>query len=83
MLSGLYVFINPFLRNTVVPTQKSKIFTTEVNNQPSVHIKIYQGERELTKHNMKLGGFVLGGIPPAPRGVPQVGSLNLSGMLNF
>ena len=59
-------------RNQAIPTRKSKIFTTETDNQPNSNIVVYQGERQFTKDNTKLGGFVLGPIPPAPRGVPQL-----------
>jgi len=59
-------------RNQGIPTRKSKIFTTEVDNQPNVFIQIYQGERQFVKDNSRLGGFQLGPIPPAPRGVPQI-----------
>lgn len=59
-------------RNTTVPTSKSQIFSTAVDNQPSVEIHVLQGEREMASDNKTLGRFILDGIPPAPRGIPQV-----------
>jgi molecular chaperone DnaK len=59
-------------RNTTIPTSKSKVFSTASNNQPSVDIHVLQGEREFAKDNKALGRFELVGIPPAPRGVPQI-----------
>jgi len=59
-------------RNTTIPTRKSEIFSTAADNQTSVEIKVYQGEREMAGANKLLGAFHLIGIPPAPRGIPQV-----------
>ncbi|MCA1687645.1 MAG: molecular chaperone DnaK, partial [Actinobacteria bacterium] len=66
------VFTKLIERNTTIPTRKAEVFTTADDNQGSVEIKVYQGEREIAAYNKLIGNFQLVGIPPAPRGVPQI-----------
>ncbi len=66
------VFTKLIESNTTIPTKKSETFSTAADNQPSVQIVVYQGERPMAKDNRKLGEFNLDGLPPAPRGVPQI-----------
>jgi molecular chaperone DnaK len=72
-------------RNTTIPTRKSEVFSTAEDNQPSVEIHVLQGEREMAQYNQSLGKFQLTGIPPAPRGIPQVEvafDIDANGILN-
>ena len=72
-------------RNTKIPTKKSEVFSTAADNQPSVEIHVVQGEREMAADNKSLGRFILDGIPPAPRGVPQIEvtfDIDSNGLLN-
>jgi molecular chaperone DnaK len=79
------VFTKLIERNTTIPTKKSEVFSTAADNQTSVEIKVYQGERAMARDNRLLGVFQLVGIPPAPRGIPQVEvtfDIDANGILN-
>lgn len=79
------VFTKIIDRNTTIPVSKSQVFTTAADNQPSVDIHVLQGERKLAQHNVTLGRFQLTGIPPAPRGVPQIEvkfDIDVNGIVN-
>lgn len=79
------VFTKVIERNTAIPVSKSQIFSTAANNQPAVDIKVFQGERAMANDNVLLGNFVLDGIPPAPRGIPQIEvtfNIDTNGILN-
>ena len=79
------VFTKLIERNTTIPTRKSEMFSTAADNQTSVEIKVYQGERAMARDNRLLGVFQLVGIPPAPRGIPQIEvtfDIDANGILN-
>jgi molecular chaperone DnaK len=79
------VFTKLIERNTTIPTRKGETFSTAADNQPSVEIKVFQGERAMAQHNRLLGVFQLGNIPPAPRGIPQIEvtfDIDANGILN-
>src|SRR5436853_3729607 len=79
------VFTRLIERNTTIPTQKGQVFSTASDNQPSVEINVLQVEREFAKDNRSLGSFILDGIPPAPRGIPQIEvtfDIDANGILN-
>ena len=79
------VFTKLIERNTTIPTRKTDVFSTAADSQPSVEIKVFQGERAMAQHNRLLGVFQLGNIPPAPRGIPQIEvtfDIDANGILN-
>ena len=79
------VFTKVIERNTAIPVSKSQVFTTAANNQTQVEILVLQGERSMAADNVKLGQFVLDGISPAPRGIPQIEvtfNIDVNGILN-
>ena len=79
------VFTKLIERNTTIPVKKSQVFSTAADNQPSVEVHVLQGERPMAKDNVSLGKFYLDGIPPAPRGVPQIEvtfDIDANGILN-
>ncbi len=79
------VFTRLIERNSTIPIQKGQVFSTASDNQPSVEINVLQGEREFAKDNRSLGSFILDGIPPAPRGVPQIEvmfDIDVNGIVN-
>lgn len=79
------VFTKIIERNTAIPVSKSQVFTTAANNQTQVEIMVLQGERAMSSDNVRLGQFILDGIPPAPRGVPQIEvtfNIDVNGILN-
>jgi molecular chaperone DnaK len=79
------IFTKIIERNTTIPTSKSQIFTTAADNQPSVDVHVLQGERKMASGNVTLGRFQLSGIPPAPRGIPQIEvkfDIDVNGIVN-
>src|SRR5262249_11539727 len=79
------IFTKLIERNTTIPTKKTQVFSTAEDNQTAVDVKVFQGEREMASDNRLLGQFQLSGIPPAPRGMPQVEvsfDIDANGILN-
>lgn len=79
------VFTKLIESNTTIPTKKSEVFSTAADNQPSVELNVLQGERPMAKDNKSIGRFHLDGLPPAPRGVPQIEvtfDIDANGILN-
>src|SRR5207249_8636912 len=79
------VFTKLIERNTTIPTKKSEVLSTAADSQPSVEVHVLQGERPMARDNRTLGRFQLDGIPPAPRGVPQIEvtfDIDVNGILN-
>ena len=82
-LGGVFTRLIP--RNTTIPTKKSQVFSTAADGQTSVEIRVFQGERELVRDNKLIGNFTLSGIPPAPKGVPQIEvtfDIDVDGIIN-